>query len=317
MVCTGSFPCLAIHFILRRNVGFFLIQVYVPSVLIVILSWVSFWINVDASPARVSIGLLTVLTMTTMSGGARATLPRVSYIKAIDVWMIVCLSLFYCSMFFSCSYSYSRWFILCLSFSVFFQWFSVFPGSTLCVFRMIVCLSVCLSVCFQYGTVRASLCALNSSTDSSIFTCISNFLVFCICILDSAFLPVSVCLSGHDQRIPMCLSRSLNSSTGFSMFHVSLDDRLSGVRVRVVDRVRRRQRDREAAYSSTSRGCRWRHSTSTCWYQLLGQSDRPRRGTEESLETSSSVVRRCLWRDSSSTGIYLYCSFSFTLHTYN
>ena len=137
-----------------------------------------------------------------------------------------------------------------------FQWFSVFPGSTLCVFRMIVCLSVCLSVCFQYGTVRASLCALNSSTDSSIFTCISNFLVFCICILDSAFLPVSVCLSGHDQRIPMCLSRSLNSSTGFSMFHVSLDDRLSGVRVRVVDRVRRRQRDREAAYSSTSRGCR-------------------------------------------------------------
>ena len=31
--------------------------------------------------------------MTTMSGGARATLPRVSYIKAIDVWMIVSLVL--------------------------------------------------------------------------------------------------------------------------------------------------------------------------------------------------------------------------------
>jgi len=91
LCCAGAFPCLATYFILRRNIGFFLIQVYVPSVLIVILSWVSFWINVDASPARVSIGLLTVLTMTTMSAGARATLPRVSYIKAIDVWMIVCL----------------------------------------------------------------------------------------------------------------------------------------------------------------------------------------------------------------------------------
>ena len=91
LYCVGAFPCLATYFILRRNIGFFLIQVYVPSVLIVILSWVSFWINVDASPARVSIGLLTVLTMTTMSAGARATLPRVSYIKAIDVWMIVCL----------------------------------------------------------------------------------------------------------------------------------------------------------------------------------------------------------------------------------
>jgi len=57
----GSFPCLEIRFVLRRDIGYFLIQVYVPTILIVILSWVSFWINVDASPARVSLGLLTVL----------------------------------------------------------------------------------------------------------------------------------------------------------------------------------------------------------------------------------------------------------------
>ena len=62
-----------------------------PSILIVILSWVSFWLNIDATPARVSLGLLTVLTMTTASTGANASLPRVSYIKAIDVWMSMCL----------------------------------------------------------------------------------------------------------------------------------------------------------------------------------------------------------------------------------
>jgi len=66
--------------------------------LIVILSWVSFWINIDASPARVSLGLLTVLTTTTMSGGARESLPRVSYIKAIDVWMIMCLVFVFASL---------------------------------------------------------------------------------------------------------------------------------------------------------------------------------------------------------------------------
>jgi len=55
----GAFPCLEIRFVLRRDFGYFLIQIYVPSMLVVILSWVSFWINVDASPARVSIGLLT------------------------------------------------------------------------------------------------------------------------------------------------------------------------------------------------------------------------------------------------------------------
>ena len=87
----GAFPCLEIKFVLQRAIGFFLIQVYIPSILIVILSWVSFWINLDAIPARVSLGLLTVLTMTTQSTSANNSLPKVSYIKGIDVWMSSCL----------------------------------------------------------------------------------------------------------------------------------------------------------------------------------------------------------------------------------
>lgn len=97
-VLTGAYPCLEINFVLKRDIGFFLIQLYIPSLLIVILSWVSFWINVEATPARVSLGLLTVLTMTTQSDGARASLPRVSYIKAIDVWLSTCLIFVFASL---------------------------------------------------------------------------------------------------------------------------------------------------------------------------------------------------------------------------
>ena len=68
-----------------------MIQLYVPSALIVILSWVSFWISADAIPARISLGVLTILTMTTQSSGSSRNLPRVSYVKAVDVWMAVCL----------------------------------------------------------------------------------------------------------------------------------------------------------------------------------------------------------------------------------
>jgi len=71
-----AFPCQEIRFILRREIGFFLIQVFVPSILIVILSWVSFWINVESSPARVSIGLLSVLTTATQSSGINQTRTR-------------------------------------------------------------------------------------------------------------------------------------------------------------------------------------------------------------------------------------------------
>ena len=78
-----------IHF--DRSMGYYLIQVYIPSILIVILSWVSFWLDPEAVPARISLGLLTVLTMTTQSSSARASLPKVSYVKSIDIWMVVCL----------------------------------------------------------------------------------------------------------------------------------------------------------------------------------------------------------------------------------
>ncbi|XP_006770806.2 PREDICTED: glycine receptor subunit alpha-3 [Myotis davidii] len=88
---SGKFTCIEVRFHLERQMGYYLIQMYIPSLLIVILSWVSFWINMDAAPARVALGITTVLTMTTQSSGSRASLPKVSYVKAIDIWMAVCL----------------------------------------------------------------------------------------------------------------------------------------------------------------------------------------------------------------------------------
>jgi len=52
----GSYQRLSLSFKLERNIGFFLFQNYLPSVLIVMLSWVSFWINHEASSARVALG---------------------------------------------------------------------------------------------------------------------------------------------------------------------------------------------------------------------------------------------------------------------
>ncbi|XP_019639886.1 PREDICTED: gamma-aminobutyric acid receptor subunit beta-3-like [Branchiostoma belcheri] len=87
---TGDFPKIVFSFEIQRQAFYFILQTYIPSILLVVLSWVSFWINPDAVPARVALGITTVLTMTTLITGARQALPKISYIKAIDVYLVIC-----------------------------------------------------------------------------------------------------------------------------------------------------------------------------------------------------------------------------------
>lgn len=53
---TGWYNRLFINFALRRHIFFFVLQSYFPAMLMVMLSWVSFWIDRRAVPARVSLG---------------------------------------------------------------------------------------------------------------------------------------------------------------------------------------------------------------------------------------------------------------------
>ncbi|XP_063999584.1 gamma-aminobutyric acid receptor subunit gamma-3 isoform X2 [Pogoniulus pusillus] len=85
-----DYVVMTIYFDLSRRMGYFTIQTYIPCILTVVLSWVSFWIKKDATPARTALGITTVLTMTTLSTIARKSLPRVSYVTAMDLFVTVC-----------------------------------------------------------------------------------------------------------------------------------------------------------------------------------------------------------------------------------
>ena len=65
----GNYTCAAVKFYLERTYGYYLAQVYLPSILVVILSWVSFWLDIDAVPARISLGLLTGMYCLAVRGG--------------------------------------------------------------------------------------------------------------------------------------------------------------------------------------------------------------------------------------------------------
>ena len=74
------------------------LQVYIPSSLIVVMSWVSFWLNRGAAPARVGLGVTTVLTMTTLINSVNAALPKISYMKSIDIYLFACFFMVFAAL---------------------------------------------------------------------------------------------------------------------------------------------------------------------------------------------------------------------------
>jgi len=113
--CIGNYSRLACEFYFVRSLGYYIIQIYVPSSLIVVLSWVSFWLHRDAAPARVALGITTVLTMTTLISSTNAALPKISYLKSIDVYLVKTASV-----------------CMCLSSSVLLLYYSCFAGGGWC-----------------------------------------------------------------------------------------------------------------------------------------------------------------------------------------
>ncbi|XP_063853885.1 glutamate-gated chloride channel-like isoform X5 [Scylla paramamosain] len=89
---TGAYSCLKVDLLFKREFSYYLLTIYIPCCMLVIVSWVSFWLDQNAVPARVSLGVTTLLTMATQTSGINQSLPPVSYTKAIDVWTGVCLT---------------------------------------------------------------------------------------------------------------------------------------------------------------------------------------------------------------------------------
>ena len=68
------------RFWFKRRLGYALIQIYIPTIMLVVLSWMAFWIPQESIPARVALGSTTVLSIVTFTGSFRGSMPKVCYI---------------------------------------------------------------------------------------------------------------------------------------------------------------------------------------------------------------------------------------------
>merc|ERR1711902_484797 len=88
---TGAYSCLRVDLVFARELSFYIVTIYVPCFMIVVVSWFSFWLDYKAVPARVALGVTTLLAMSTTQASIQNSLPPVAYTKAIDVWSGVCV----------------------------------------------------------------------------------------------------------------------------------------------------------------------------------------------------------------------------------
>ncbi|XP_044272737.1 pH-sensitive chloride channel 2-like [Tribolium madens] len=84
----GNFSELMIKFRFHRDIGYYLLDFFIPSYLLVCTAWVTFWLQADAGPPRATLGATTVVAFITLHLGISKDIPKVSYIKASDIWFL-------------------------------------------------------------------------------------------------------------------------------------------------------------------------------------------------------------------------------------
>ncbi|EDO38572.1 predicted protein, partial [Nematostella vectensis] len=95
---SGTYSSLVATFRFRRRIQNYLLSFYVPTILTVMLSWVSFFISPNSAPARCALGIITVLAVGGFLTNQRKSFPTVSYVMSADLYILVCYVFVFCAL---------------------------------------------------------------------------------------------------------------------------------------------------------------------------------------------------------------------------
>lgn len=95
---TGVYSCLRVDFVFTREFSYYLVQIYIPIMMMVIIAWLSFFLDHKKPNARVTLTTLTLLICAVMTAIINAQIPRVSYTKPVDVWTGISLTFIFVAL---------------------------------------------------------------------------------------------------------------------------------------------------------------------------------------------------------------------------
>ncbi|KAL9967908.1 hypothetical protein ACROYT_G026216 [Oculina patagonica] len=86
----GNFSGVRADFTFQRSYSYFLSHMYGTSSVIVVISWMGFVVPLDQTAARIALGITSLLTEVTILNMMNNSMPKVSYVKSSDKYLIGC-----------------------------------------------------------------------------------------------------------------------------------------------------------------------------------------------------------------------------------
>jgi hypothetical protein len=96
-ISVGDYSTLKGRIIMKRTGGAHFFQLYGPSVAILFVSWLALFIDEKRISPRLSVHTGCIIALITQWVGIYFIIPAVSYVRAIDVWMIIHQVLIVCA----------------------------------------------------------------------------------------------------------------------------------------------------------------------------------------------------------------------------
>ncbi|XP_064079627.1 LOW QUALITY PROTEIN: uncharacterized protein LOC135196740 [Macrobrachium nipponense] len=90
---SGVYSSMQILVPLRRQSGYAILNIYIPTFVLLIISYITLFIRTDMFDVRMMGALTVQLVIATLFSQVSESLPKTSYFKMVDVWLLFCIGI--------------------------------------------------------------------------------------------------------------------------------------------------------------------------------------------------------------------------------